>query len=414
MSRLDLLALLLTNAAAAEFINIKWLRLPAQIGLLIESLVLSLAVILLGRVFGLTGLTSFTRDTVNLANLPGFLFHGALGFLLFAAALDVSLTDLRNRAPTVLALATIGVVLASVFYAFGIWEVFRLTRSAVPLKWCVVLGAILAPTDPVAVSGILQRMALPTSLKSVVTGESLFNDGVAIVIFTVALEVASGNSDAGAPGAVLLDFAREGLGGIALGLATGGIAVAMLRFVDEYNIELMISLALVTATYAAAMRVGASGPLAVVIAGLVMGNAGMSRVMSELTRRNVALFWSLIDRILNAVLFLLLGLQMVAIRPTPMWPVIVASGIVLAAVVRFLATGIPGIPLNLDRSHHLRALTILTWGGLRGGISVALALSLPFSPSRDMLLIVSYGVVVFTIIGQGLTLPWVIRRLFPD
>jgi monovalent cation:H+ antiporter, CPA1 family len=257
-------------------------------------------------------------------------------------------------------------------------------------------------------------MNLPGGLQAVIVGESLLNDGVAIAAFIVALAAATGGADAVTPGGIIVEFAREGLGGAVLGLIAGWLAFQLLRWLDDYNVELMISLALVTATYAAANRVGASGPISVVAAGLLIRSHGSARAMSDTTRRNVTLFWSLIDEVLTALLFLLIGLEMVAIKPAPLWPVPVAAGIVLAVVVRFVSTALPAVPLNLTRLHHLRNLTILTWGGLRGGVSVALALSLPPTPFKDTLLTVCYGVVVFTIIVQGLTMPWLIRRLFGE
>jgi monovalent cation:H+ antiporter, CPA1 family len=414
MSRFDLLALLLMTAAAAGFINYKWLRLPGAIGLLVVSLAISMGIIVIGWLFKAPGLAHFTQYTVALADLPHVLFDGALGFLLFAAALQVDLGDLRSQAWTVLALATVGVLLSTAIYGAAMWAVFRLTGTPVPLGWCAVLGAILAPTDPVAVTGILQRMNLPGGLQAVIVGESLLNDGVAIAAFIVALAAATGGADAVTPGGIIVEFAREGLGGALLGLIAGWLAFQLLRWLDDYNVELMISLALVTATYAAANRVGASGPISVVAAGLLIRSHGSARAMSDTTRRNVTLFWSLIDEVLTALLFLLIGLEMVAIKPAPLWPVPVAAGIVLAVVVRFVSTALPAVPLNLTRLHHLRNLTILTWGGLRGGVSVALALSLPPTPFKDTLLTVCYGVVVFTIIVQGLTMPWLIRRLFGE
>ncbi len=414
MSRFDLLALLLMTAAAAGFINVKWLRLPSMIGLLVVSLAISTGAIAVSWIFGVTGIAPFTQYTLALADLPHLLFDGALGFMLFAAALHVNLGELRNRAWTVLALATIGVLLATLLYGFAIWDVFRLAGAPVPLNWCIVLGAILAPTDPIAVTGILRRMNLPSGLQAVIVGESLFNDGVAIVVFSVALAAATEGVAAVTPAGIAVSFAREGLGGAALGFIAGWIAFALLRLVDEYNVELMISLALVTATYAAAHRVGASGPIAVVTAGLLIGNRGRELAMSETTRRNVTLFWSLIDQVLNALLFLLIGLEMVTIKPEPHWPAVVACGIALAVAVRFVSTALPAVPLNLTRRRHLRSLSVLTWGELRGGISVALALSLTPSPYKDFLLTVCYGVVVFTIVVQGLTMPLLIRWLFGE
>ena len=412
MSSFDLVALLLLVAAFAGFVNDRWLHMPRSIGLLVIALALSVGVLLYDHLAGGNHqLRQWVSGMLQAANLPYLLFDGALGFLLFAGALHVKLDELRSHAWTVLALATIGVLLATALYALGAWEMFRLASLQVPFTWCVVLGSILAPTDPIAVTGLLREAGLPSGLLAVITGESLFNDGVAVVVFTVALSVAEGGKTV-TTGSIIVDFAREAFGGAALGFVTGYIAFLAMRVVDEYRLEITISLALVTATYAAANSIGASGPIAVVVAGLLIGNHATQFAMSDTTRTNLTLFWSLIDEILNTLLFLLIGLELLTIRAEHFWPAIMGGGVLIAVATRFISASIPAVALNLRRQHHLRNLTVLTWGGLRGGISVALALSLRGSPYRELLLQIVYAVAVFTIVVQGLTMPRLIRMLF--
>jgi CPA1 family monovalent cation:H+ antiporter len=284
----------------------------------------------------------------------------------------------------------------------------------VPLPWCLVLGAILAPTDPIAVTGLLREVGLPEGLLAVITGESLFNDGVAVVVFTVLLGVASADTGSTHPSLIepVLIFLREAAGGAVLGLIGGYLAFGAMRLVDDYNLELTISLALVTVTYSLADQFGLSGPIAVVVAGVLIGNHATQHAMSETSRTNVTLFWSLIDELLNALLFLLVGLETLTIDTGHLWFGMMAGGIVLAVLVRFVSAGIPALLLNLRQLNLGRGVAVLTWGGLRGGISVALALSLAKGPYRDPLLQVCYAVVVFTIVVQGLSMPLLVRWLY--
>ena len=412
MSYFEIIALLLLVTACAGFINHRWLHLPSAIGLLIIALVLSLCIALVGHLAEALALRPDIAQTLTDVNLPQVLFDGVLSFMLFAGALHVNLRQLREHAGTVLALATVGVLISTALYGGAMWWLSRLTGTNVPLSWCLVLGAILAPTDPIAVTGLLREAGLPQSLLAVITGESLFNDGVAVVVFTVLLDIAAG--EGGRPGWLqpALVFLRESGGGAVVGLAAGWLAFGAMRLVDDYNLELTITLALVTVTYSLANQLGLSGPIAVVVAGVVIGNIAARRAMSETTRANVTLFWALIDELLNALLFLVVGLETLTIDTSRFWPYLMAGGIVLAVLVRLISAGLPAALLNLRRLHQWRGVAVLTWGGLRGGISVALALSLPDGPNRAPLLQVCYAVVVFTIVVQGLTMPPLVRRLY--
>lgn len=411
----DVVALLFVLTAAFGYLNYRYLRLPQSIGLLLIALIASLLLLVVNSIVSGIDLREIERRLIAQTNFPSALMDGALSFLLFAAALRVDFDALRQRKWTVTVLATVGVAISTVLLGFGTYGIFLLAGVEVPLVLCLVLGAVLSPTDPVAVFELLGDISIPRGLQAIVSGESLFNDGVTIVLFSILLAAAtaSGGEPLGA-GTVLLDLLREAGGAIALGLATGYLAFVAVRSIDENVLELMITLALVTGTYAIANRVGVSGPVAVAVAGLITGTHGARYAMSETTRANLTQFWNFTDEILNSLLFLMIGFEVVSIEFS--WPALFAAGLAvpLSLVARFVSVAVPSLPLNLNSPRKGPALAILTWGGLRGGVSVALALSLPGVEHRDALVTVCYAIVVFTVVVQGLTMPMLVRRLFPD
>jgi CPA1 family monovalent cation:H+ antiporter len=411
-SPLGLMAILLTLAAVFGFINRFSFRLPNSIGVLVIALILSLAAVFAGWLMPAYHFWEVPQHLLGAVNLPSALMNGALSFLLFAGSLHVDLDQLWGSKWSVLALATFGVVIAVSLLSGGLWFIFHWLGRPVSFGWCVVLGAILAPTDPVSVVGLLKRLGLPPRLQAIFAGESLFNDGVAVVVFGVALGAVSGKGDAPTIAGIASTFVIQAFGGGALGLVTGWIALLMMRRVDEYNLELTISLALATGTYSLANALHMSGPIAVVVAALAMGSKRGRSAMSATTQRHVLTFWSLIDELLNTVLFLLIGFEIVAIRFNGKDLAAAALAIPLALAVRAISVFLPAIPLNMRRPNKLGALAVLTWGGLRGGISVALALSLPVSGPRAVLLTVCYAIVVFSIIIQGLTMERVVNRFY--
>ncbi len=321
-----------------------------------------------------------------------------------------------ERKWSILALATLGTLIATAAVGAVMWLAFPLVGLEVPLAYCFVFGAVIAPTDPLAVLGILRKIGLPAVFETVITGESLFNDGVAIVIFSIALAFAMGggaHAEIGLADAARL-FAIEAGGGVALGLAFGYLAFVVLRSIDEYNIEILLTLALVTVTYGVSLRLGVSGPLAVVVAGLFIGNHGRKFAMSETTRHHVTQFWSLLDEILNSLLFVLIGFEVLAVKADTRSLEVIPIAIPLVLAARYVSLAVPLHGLRLFRDRPRGTLPIMTWGGLHGGISVALALSLPPSQERDIILTVTYGVVIFSIVVQGLTIGRMARHLGPD
>jgi CPA1 family monovalent cation:H+ antiporter len=412
VTSLGLAGILLTLAAGFGFINRLSFRLPNSIGVLVIALIVALAIIFADWLFPGLGLKRMPRELLGAVDLPSALMNGALSFLLFAGSQHVDLGQLWSSKWNVLVLATIGVVIAVSLLGGGLWLVFHLVGPPVAFAWCLVLGTILAPTDPVSVVDLLKRLGLPPRLQAIFAGESLFNDGVAVVVFGIALGIATGQGGILTATGITTTFLTEACGGGFLGLATGWIALLMMRRVDEYNLELTISLALAAGTYSLANVLHMSGPIAVVVAGLAMGSEQGRSAMSETTQRHVLTFWSLIDELLNTILFLLIGLEVVAIGFKGHDLAAAVLAIPLALGVRAISVFVPTILLNLDRPNKKGALAVLTWGGLRGGISVALALSLPAFGARSQVLTVCYAIVVFNIIIQGLTMERVVMRFY--
>ncbi len=410
MELFNVAALLVSFSALFAWLNHHTLRLPTTIGVMAIALVFSLGVLFLGRV-GLGSDEWFAWfEAVEFA--PALL-EGMLGFLLFAGALHVDLGDLREQRWVVTFLATLGVLLSTVLIGAAAWWLFGAIGLALPWVACLLFGALISPTDPIAVLAVLKQAGVPKSLETKIAGESLFNDGVGVVVFLVVLGAAAdgGGFD---PGAALGLLLKEAVGGVALGLVLGSLAFAMLRSVDSPQLEVLISLALVTGGYALAHALHTSGPLAMVAAGLLIGNHGRQFAMSDDTRQNLDVFWELVDEILNAVLFVMIGFEVLVLEYTP--PRLVAGllAIPLVLAVRALAVGTGVSLLRLRRSFSPHAVKIMCWGGIRGGISVALALQLPPGPERDVIVSITYTVVAFSILVQGLTVGPLVRRLYRD
>lgn len=407
MGLFEIIAALLTLAAFFSYLNHHLIGFPTTIGVMLIALLMSLA-LLVAHAFG-SDIDVQAADVLRRIDFNQTLLHGMLAFLLFAGALHVDFGDLIEHRGIIALLASIGVIISTAIIGLLSWGVLHLAGFGVPLTYCFVFGALISPTDPIAVLGILKQVGVAKPLEVKITGESLFNDGFGVVVFIALLDVAVGAHDPDA-GHVALLFAEEALGGLALGAAAGLLAYFMLRSLDNYQVEVMITLALVTGTYAVADRFHLSGPIAIVIAGLLIGNHGRALAMSEKTRQHLDTFWELIDEILNAVLFVLIGLEVLVLEFNPGY---VIAGIVLIPVVlfaRWLSVGIP-VRLISRRDFAPGTITILTWGGLRGGISVALALSIPLGAEREVLVAVTYCIVVFSVVVQGLTIGPVIRRL---
>ncbi len=410
---LNLAAVVVTLAAVFGYVNHRWLRLPNSIGLVVIALGASLGVIALDRVAPGLGLEATVKSTLSQVDFHDVLMKGMLSFLLFAGALHVDLGALLQRKWAISAMATVGVSMSTALIGAGSFYAFRLIGFDIPFTHCLVFGALISPTDPIAVLGILKKVKVPETLEAKIAGESLFNDGVGVVIFTILVAIAMGDGEAITAFGVAELFLTEAVGGAALGLAAGYLAYRAIKTVDEYTLEVMITLSLVMVTYGVASALHVSGPIAVVVAGLLMGNHGTRFAMSETTRGHVKTFWSLIDEILNSVLFLAIGFEVLALTLSGEIFLAIAVAIPLTLAARFISVATPLTVLRLGRTFTKGAVPVLTWGGLRGGISVALALSLPDVPSKDVILAATYGVVIFSIVVQGLTIEALVRRVVP-
>jgi len=379
--------------------------------MLVGSLALSLLVIAADRLLHLHVMWWF-RATLDQPGLSRIFLNGTLALLLFAGSLHVDAGQLRRRWPIILLLATASVVLSTLVFGAGTWLAFGLAGAAVPLAWCFILGAILAPTDAVIIETLLRQVSLPARLRAAIVGESLFNDGAGVVLFLMALRVAEGEATFTGHGQIVAALVAQIAGGGAIGLAAGGLAAALIRRVDDDGLQLTISLALGLGCYRLASLADVSGPIAVVVGGLCVASLSPQFGSSSGSRSNLVGFWSLLDQLLNAMLFLLMGLQILAltIQSVELLPVLFAVPLSLAA--RAISVAVPALLTREGLRDKARGVAVLTWAGLRGGISLALALTLPPSPWRAQLLVIVYAVVVFTIVVQGLTLPSLLRRVF--
>ncbi len=400
MDLVSVISVLLTIAALFGYLNERYVHLPSTIGLMLIALVMSLGLIVLGH-FGLAP-GRVVREFLAHVDFNQALMHGMLSFLLFAGALHVNLEDLNRNRWTVGLLATGGVIVSTALIGVAGWWLFGMLGVDLPLLYCLVFGALISPTDPIAVLAVLKSVGVSRDLEAKIAGESLFNDGVGVVVFLVLLGIAAEGTGVHA-GDIALLFAREALGGAVFGLAVGYLAYRMLKGVDNYSVEVLITLALVAGGYALADHLHLSGPIAIVVAGLLIGNHGRLLAMSSDTRAHLDTFWELIDETLNAVLFVLIGLEVLVLTFTPRLLLAGALMIPLVLVARFVSVGLPVRLLGRMREFSPHAIPMLTWGGLRGGISVALALSMPAGSERPVILAVTYVVVVFSILVQGLT-----------
>jgi len=408
MKLFNILAILITISAVFSYINHRTIRLPNTIGVMLIALLGSLVLILLGPLS--LGLKESTRQLLNSIDFDETLLHGMLSFLLFAGALHIDLSDLYQQRRIISLLATVGVVGSTFIIGAAAWWILGLLGVELSFIFCLLFGSLISPTDPIAVLSILKKAGVPKSLEVKISGESLFNDGVAVVVFLVLLKLATG-SEPVSVWTVSRLFAVEAVGGIAYGLVIGAVSFWMLKSVDNYQVEILITLALVVGGYALADWLHISGPIAVVVAGLLIGNHGRMLAMSDTTREHLDTFWELVDEVLNAVLFVLIGLEVMVLSFSKAYFMAGVLFIPIVVFSRFISVGIPVAALRPFRSFSPHVVKILTWGGLRGGISVALALSLPGGTERDAILFMTYSIVVFSIVFQGLTIGKLVKRL---
>jgi CPA1 family monovalent cation:H+ antiporter len=400
----------LVVTALAAYVNHRVFDLPITIGVMILSLGISLFVVAMEWA-GYSTLRSMVERMLYSVDFSVLLLNGMLSVLLFAGALQVDLSRLRAFRWQIGVLAVVGTLVSTLVVGFGLYLLLPWLGLGLSLGYCLVFGALISPTDPIAVISILRSAGVPEDVGMVMSGESLFNDGVGVVLFTLLLALAT-RGHAPAAGEAAWMLARDAGGGLLFGALLGAAMFVLLRSIDNYKVEVMITLAGVLGGYELAQQLHVSGPLAMVVAGVIIGNHGRSLAMSDATRHHVDLFWEMLDDILNAVLFVLIGLEVVLVKFTPGLAAAAGVMVVLALFARWLAVGLPVFALRSWSRLPAGAWRVLTWGGLRGGISVALALSLPPGPARENVLALTYVVVVFSVVVQGLSLRRVAVRSF--
>jgi CPA1 family monovalent cation:H+ antiporter len=401
MTPFELVAALMTVVALAGWLNVKTLHLPHGVAMLIAGLAGAASLFVLQALFpafaGLREVSDYINHIDFVATVTGYM----LAFLLFAGAMQVDLAEMRKRWVSVSALATFGVATSIVIVGFGLWLIAGWLGLPLPLSWALVFGALISPTDPVAVLATVRQVKLSRTLQVILQGEALYNDGVGIVAFTALLALASGAGDI-SPARVVADVFAEALGGLFFGMAASWLVIRLMGTLDDFAVEVSMSIALAMGSYASAQALHLSGAIAVVGAGMLFGGARAKEAMQVQTETYLKGFWTLVDEILNALLFLLLGVEMIAVPFHAHQTGMLVAAIPLVLIARFAVVLPWGAYLRIRHSEK-RPTLILGWGGLHGALSLALALTIPQAPERALILSITYAVVAFSITVQGLT-----------
>ncbi len=410
MTLYTLISIVICLAAMFAYLIAKYTKLPTTIGVVMLTLLVSVVMIILNRVSYSVYIENI-KTAVAALDFHDLLLNKMLGFLLFAGAIHVNASDLKKQSLPIVALASVGTVISTILVSTFIYYLFIFFHHPVPFIYCLLFGSLISPTDPIAVLGILKQAKIPTTLEMKITGESLFNDGVALVIFTLIYEVAVSGAEHVTAGNVLLLFLKEAGGGILFGIALGYAGYYLNMSINNYSVEVLITVAIVMGGYELASYLHISGPLAMVVAGIITGNRVKQKAMSDITRDYLEKFWGLIDEILNVILFMLIGMEMLIV---PIDIIIVWIGLIAIVVVllsRYISVGISVLLFKRIIAFEKNVISILTWGGLRGGLSVAMALSLDNDMYRNRFVAITYIIVIFSIVVQGLTIGKVARKL---
>lgn len=407
-----IVSILITVTAIFSFLNARHFKLPSTVGVLAISLIFSVLLMVAGKA-GVPWVESGAKSFVSRIDFNQLLLHGLLAYLLFAGGLNLKIQQLSNQKLAIALLSTLGVAISTVVVGGVIWLVLKLGNAPIPLVAAFLFGALISPTDPIAVLAILRTIEIPSGLEAQIAGESLFNDGVGAVVFMVLLHIAQSPIPVSVFETVQL-LVLEGIGGIVFGLAAGLLTYWFLEQVDNYKVEILLTLALASGGYALADWIGVSAPISIVVAALLIGNEGRESAMSEETRSHLDVFWEVLDEILNAILFLLIGAELLLIPLNADQALASLTAVPLALIARLASVVVVIAVISIFQPVERGTIPVLTWSGLRGGISVALALSVPQSGYRDTIVAMTYAVVVFSVIGQGLTIRSVILKTIPS
>lgn len=411
MKLFDTFSILIVLSAALAYINHRFIKLPSTIGLMFLSLLLSIGLIIIGTVSPLF----LGQATAALANFDftELLMGSMLSFLLFAGAIHIKFSELRKVLWSVTLYSTFGVVIATFVIGGAMYYLLPMFQIQMPFLHCLLFGSLIAPTDPIGVLGVLKEAKVPKDLEMKIAGESLFNDGVGVVVFLTILEIAQKPVPPTFFEVSTL-FVQEAIGGLAFGFVIGYAAYRLMRSIDNYAVEILITLAMVMGGYSLAHYLHVSGPLAMVVAGIIVGNQGKKHAMSAITEEYVDKFWELIDEVLNALLFVIIGLELLVIKFTSSFIVIGLIAIFVVLLTRYISIFLPSQIIRIKEEVDHSTILMLVWGGLRGGISIALALSLKPEFGKDLWVPLTYFVVAFSILVQGLTVGRLAKRLISN
>lgn len=398
-------------AAFFYYANLRWLKLPSTIGVMLIALISSIILVVTGKIFPHT-FEEF-QGLISGIDFTEVLMGAMLNFLLFAGAIHINLKDLKEQRAPVMVFSTVSVLLSTFIVGSLLYYAVPLLGFELPFLYCLLFGALISPTDPIAVLGILKTANVPKSLETKIAGESLFNDGVAVVVFAVLMKLASGSDFDLTFTNISWLLIKEAVGGLAVGFGLGLLASKAMRNVDDYKVSVLITMAVVMGGYLIAHGIHISGPLTMVAAGLVIGNYGKRTAMSPVTKDYLGKFWELVDEIMNALLFLFIGFELLLIPEIMAYWKVAAVAVLVVLIARFLAIWIPTKIIPFKKKFDRNTIHILTWGGLRGGVSIALAISVSSREYAEIIIATTYFVVIFSILVQGLTIGRLANRLLP-
>lgn len=402
---------LIVLAAIFSYVNVRFLKLPSTIGVMLIAMAASVILVITGNMFPKM-FYAFSKLLEGI-DFTEILMGGMLNFLLFAGAIHIHMSDLKEQRMPVVVFSTLSVLLSTAIVGGLLYFIFPLIYKEIPFIYCLLFGALISPTDPIAVLGILKTANVPRSLETKVAGESLFNDGVAVVVFAVLLQVAQNTETEVSALGISWLLVKEAVGGLLGGILIGWLVSKAMQKVDDYKVSVLLTLAAVMGGYLLARAIHISGPLTMVAAGLVIGNYGKKTAMSETTKDYLEKFWELVDEILNAILFLFIGFELLLIANLTDYWLVGLVGIVVVLLARFVSIWIPTKIIPFKTKFNSGTVKLLVWGGLRGGVSIALALSVEHGPHKNFILAITYIVVIFSIVVQGLTIGKVAKRVLP-